>query len=203
MTLAQIPWLELAIGTVIAGSASPSRIRQPNRAYRWGLASLHSPKTLRLVDRKRGTTFSSGRKMRQPVELSSHGCAEKQVSPAGHDLVRPILSQAGFKLRPAGSFGWPGRVRSTGRVAQRQEAAPYAFNYSSACLPPGLCLAHQTLRTWTQIGSNFDSHCRSPGSEAPTCFGIRMAQLLVALRPGRRERRQHSRNSQPVSAFAR
>ena len=38
MTLSQIPWIELAIGTAIVGSASISRIREPDRAYRWGLA---------------------------------------------------------------------------------------------------------------------------------------------------------------------
>lgn len=32
-----VPWLELAIGSAIVGSASVSRIREPNRAYRWGL----------------------------------------------------------------------------------------------------------------------------------------------------------------------
>jgi NADH-quinone oxidoreductase subunit M len=31
------PWLELAIGSAVVGSASVSRIREPNGAYRWGL----------------------------------------------------------------------------------------------------------------------------------------------------------------------
>ena len=42
--------------------------------------------------------------------------------------------------------GWPGRVRSTGRVAKRQEAAPYGFNCSSAGLPRSVCLVGLDLR---------------------------------------------------------
>ncbi|HEV7226708.1 MAG TPA: proton-conducting transporter membrane subunit [Pirellulales bacterium] len=38
MNLLQLPWLELTIGLALIGSASVARIREPNRAYRWGLA---------------------------------------------------------------------------------------------------------------------------------------------------------------------
>ena len=34
----QLPWLELAIGVALFGSALISRLRQPVRAYRWGVA---------------------------------------------------------------------------------------------------------------------------------------------------------------------
>src|SRR5579872_6499012 len=40
MNLLQLPWLELAIGTAMSGSAFVSRLRDPNRAYRWGLAFM-------------------------------------------------------------------------------------------------------------------------------------------------------------------
>ena len=38
MNALQIPWLELAIGIAIIGSVSVAQIREPNRAYHWGLA---------------------------------------------------------------------------------------------------------------------------------------------------------------------
>ena len=38
MNLLQLPWLELTIGLALIGSASVAQIREPNRAYRWGLA---------------------------------------------------------------------------------------------------------------------------------------------------------------------
>ncbi len=39
MNLFDLPWLEMAIGIAIVGSASIAQIRDPNRAFRWGLAS--------------------------------------------------------------------------------------------------------------------------------------------------------------------
>src|SRR5258708_38499421 len=58
-------------------------------------------------------------------------------------------------------FGWPGRVRSTGRVAQRQEAAP------------------------CQLISKADLHGRVRASWTSLWHGIRMARPLVAARPDR------------------
>lgn len=37
MNLLSLPWLEFAIGISLAGSPLVSRLRDPNRAYRWGL----------------------------------------------------------------------------------------------------------------------------------------------------------------------
>lgn len=37
MNLLILPWLELAIGTALVGSPSISRLRDPNRAHRWGI----------------------------------------------------------------------------------------------------------------------------------------------------------------------
>ncbi|HEY2252895.1 MAG TPA: proton-conducting transporter membrane subunit [Planctomycetaceae bacterium] len=38
MNILQFPWLEWAIGVAVVGSAAVAQIREPNRAYRWGLA---------------------------------------------------------------------------------------------------------------------------------------------------------------------
>ena len=38
MNLLHLPWLELAIAFAIVGSVSVAQFREPNRAYRWGLA---------------------------------------------------------------------------------------------------------------------------------------------------------------------
>jgi NADH-quinone oxidoreductase subunit M len=39
MNFLNLPWLEIAIGISLVGAASISRLRDPDRAYRWGLAS--------------------------------------------------------------------------------------------------------------------------------------------------------------------
>ena len=38
MNLIQLPWLELAIAVALFGAMAVSRVRDPDRAYRWGLA---------------------------------------------------------------------------------------------------------------------------------------------------------------------
>src|SRR5438094_482999 len=38
MNLLHLPWVELAIASALVGSIVVSQIRDPNRAYRWGLA---------------------------------------------------------------------------------------------------------------------------------------------------------------------
>ncbi len=40
MNLLHLPWLELAIGLTLIGSPIVSRLRDPNRAYRWGLVFM-------------------------------------------------------------------------------------------------------------------------------------------------------------------
>ena len=37
MNLLHLPWLEFAIAAGLIGSPIVSRLRDPNRAYRWGL----------------------------------------------------------------------------------------------------------------------------------------------------------------------
>src|SRR5437763_9949949 len=38
MNLEELPWLELSIGASLLGALIVSQMRNPNRAYRWGLA---------------------------------------------------------------------------------------------------------------------------------------------------------------------
>ena len=40
MNLLHLPWLELAIAITLLGSPSVSRVRNPDRAYRWSVAFI-------------------------------------------------------------------------------------------------------------------------------------------------------------------
>ena len=57
MNLLHLPWLELAIAVALVGSPCVSRLRDPDRAYRWGLAftgavvRLHVPGLAGLLPR--------------------------------------------------------------------------------------------------------------------------------------------------------
>ncbi len=57
MNLLHLPWLELAIAITLFGLLFVSRLRNPNRAYQWGLvftgdrACLHAPGLVGVCDR--------------------------------------------------------------------------------------------------------------------------------------------------------
>jgi len=101
--------------------------------------------------------------MRHNADLSRAGCHENKKhrrAPALFDFISGSAKPQDARKQEK-KTGWPGRVRSTGRVAQRQEAAPCGFSCTEIN-PITTSACALTSRDWA-----------------------RMMRLLVATRPGR------------------
>ena len=91
MNVLEIPWLELAILVALVGSPLVSRLRDPDRAYRWGLAFTGLSFACSVLA---WLSFSTGPRRAAPLERAALS-------------IRPAIVQPGQSQCAAGAARWP------------------------------------------------------------------------------------------------